>query len=156
MIQDGYLFKSTRLCIPKSGTKELLIQEVHSGSLAGPLWWKQDTINAPRTILLAKDVKRCSRHLKELCYLSGGQDALATARLVNVSMDFVLGMPKTQRNNDYIVYLNLLSLIEILNFWATSGLHCGRSLVWNQATIPLVTLKLTVKQMSLIEPLVLF
>jgi len=34
MIQDGYLFKSTRLCIPKSGTKELLIQEVHSGSLA--------------------------------------------------------------------------------------------------------------------------
>jgi len=34
MIQDEYLFKSTRLCIPKSGTRELLIREVHSGSLA--------------------------------------------------------------------------------------------------------------------------
>ena len=35
MIQDGYLFKSTRLCILKSGTRELLIREVHSGSLVG-------------------------------------------------------------------------------------------------------------------------
>jgi len=34
MIQDGYLFKSTRLCIPRSGTWELFIREVHSGPLA--------------------------------------------------------------------------------------------------------------------------
>ena len=34
MIQDGYLFKGTKLCIPKSGTRELLIQAVHSGLLA--------------------------------------------------------------------------------------------------------------------------
>ena len=35
MIKDGYLFKSTRLCFPKSGTRQLLVREVHSGSLAG-------------------------------------------------------------------------------------------------------------------------
>jgi len=35
LICEGYLFKGTRLCIPRSGTRELLVQEVHGGSLAG-------------------------------------------------------------------------------------------------------------------------
>ena len=35
LTQDGFLFKAHRLCIPKCGTRELLIREVHGGSLAG-------------------------------------------------------------------------------------------------------------------------
>jgi len=35
LIHDGYLFKGTRLCVPKSGTRELIVREVHGGSLAG-------------------------------------------------------------------------------------------------------------------------
>ena len=35
LIQDGFLFKGIRLCIPKCSTHELLIREVHGGSLAG-------------------------------------------------------------------------------------------------------------------------
>jgi len=34
-VQEGFLFKGTRLCIPKCGFRELLIQELHSGALAG-------------------------------------------------------------------------------------------------------------------------
>jgi len=35
LIQEGYLFKGTRLCILKYGTRESLVREVHGGSLAG-------------------------------------------------------------------------------------------------------------------------
>ena len=44
MIQDGYLFKGTRLCIPRGGTRELLIREVHGGSLAGDFGEKKTLI----------------------------------------------------------------------------------------------------------------
>jgi len=34
-LEEGFLFKRSRLCIPKCGFKELLIQELHGGALAG-------------------------------------------------------------------------------------------------------------------------
>jgi len=35
LIQERYLFKGTQLCIHKCGTRELLVKEVHGGSLVG-------------------------------------------------------------------------------------------------------------------------
>ena len=35
LVYDGYLFKGTHLCIPKGGTRELLVREFHGGSLVG-------------------------------------------------------------------------------------------------------------------------
>jgi len=35
LVQDRFLFKGARLCIPKCSTRELVIREVRGGSLAG-------------------------------------------------------------------------------------------------------------------------
>lgn len=35
LFQNGYLFKRTRLCVPKCGTRKLLIREVHREAPAG-------------------------------------------------------------------------------------------------------------------------
>ena len=37
MIQDGFLFRSSQLCIPKCSMRENLIMEKHSGGLVGHL-----------------------------------------------------------------------------------------------------------------------
>ena len=34
-IQQGFLFKGNRLCIPKTSLRLLLVKEIHEGSLSG-------------------------------------------------------------------------------------------------------------------------
>ena len=113
-IQDGFLFKGTRLCIPKCGFRELLIQELHGGALAGHF-------GVEKTCAMLKEhyywpkmsrdvdhfVKRCStcQMAKSHVLPHGLYSPLPVpmAPWEDVSLDFITGLPRTQRSKDSIM-----------------------------------------------------
>jgi len=113
LLQDGYLFKGTRLCIPRGGTRELLVREVHGGSLAGHFGESKTLIMLREHYYcpgMEKDVqdvlRRCSTcQMAKSHLLPQGLYTplpIPTQPWVDVSMDFILGLPWTQRNKDSI------------------------------------------------------
>ena len=113
LIQEGYLFKNTRLCVPRCGTRELLVREVHGGALAGHYGEQKTSMVLKEHYFwpgMDKDVqdilKRCAtcQVAKSHSLPQGLYTPLPVPTLpwVDVSMDFVLGLPKTQRNKDSI------------------------------------------------------
>jgi len=65
-VQEGFLSKGTRLCIPKYSTRDLLIREVRGGSLAGHLGESKTIIMLRETLLLARNGEGCSKYPKEM------------------------------------------------------------------------------------------
>ena len=102
-IKDGFLFKGNRLCIPECGVRELLIREVHSGDIAGHF-------GVHKTMDLIRDVQsvvsRCATCQKAKSTFSKGlYTPLPVAEIPwdSVSMDFIIGLPRTQRGKDSIM-----------------------------------------------------
>ena len=73
-IQDGFLFKGPQLCIPKCGFRELLIQELHGGALAGHFGVRENLLNAQGALLLAEDVQGCRTLCQEVFNMPNGQE----------------------------------------------------------------------------------
>ncbi|KAA0041476.1 serine/threonine-protein kinase TIO-like [Cucumis melo var. makuwa] len=110
-IIEGFLFKGNQLCIPNTSLQEALLKEAHSGRLAGHFgqdktfeiiskryYWPQ----------LRRDcnnfVKRCPtcQRAKGTSTDTGLYSPLPTPTSIweDLSIDFVLGLPKTQRQHD--------------------------------------------------------
>ena len=106
LIQEGYLFKGVQLCIPKCSTRELLVREVHGGSLTGH-FGESKTLTMLREHYywpgMEKDVqdilRRCGtcQAAKSHTLPHGLYNPLPIPTLpwVDVSMDFILGLPRT-------------------------------------------------------------
>ena len=113
MIQEGYLFKGARLCVPKCGTMELLVREVHGGSLAGNCGENKTSIVLKEHYYwpsMDKDVQDILRRCAT-CQIAKSHSLpqglytplpVPTSPWIDVSMDFILGLPRTQRNKDSI------------------------------------------------------
>jgi hypothetical protein len=114
LIHDGFLFKGSRLCVPKCSLRDAIILESHQGGLAGhfgrnkTLKLVQERFIWPRmNIDVARIVDRCRTcHVAKTTHSNAG---LYTPLPVpegpweDISLDFVVGLPRTQRQKDSIM-----------------------------------------------------
>lgn len=107
-VHEGFLFKAERLCIPMCSLRELLVKEAHGGGLTGHYG-----IHKTYQVLcehfywpkMKRDVHRlCSRCIvcrqaKSKSMLHGLYQPLPVADhpCIDISMDFVLGLHRTQK-----------------------------------------------------------
>jgi hypothetical protein len=108
MIQEGLLFKGNQLCIPKCSMRENLLKEKHSGGLAENFGHDQTLSKLNESYYwtrMREDIKifieRC-----RICQHSKGKRQntrfyqplpIPDRPWDAVSMDFILGLPRTQR-----------------------------------------------------------
>ncbi|PKU60243.1 hypothetical protein MA16_Dca024105 [Dendrobium catenatum] len=113
-IRHGFLFKGNLLCIPKSSWRQHLIQEIHGGGLFAHAGRDKTIFQMTSKFFwphLRKDatkfVERCS-----VCqnYKGGGQNTglylplpVPESIWEDLSLDFVLGLPRTKKGNDSIM-----------------------------------------------------
>ncbi|XP_073286746.1 uncharacterized protein [Primulina huaijiensis] len=110
---NGFLFREYRLCIPKSSIRELLVREAHGGGLMGHFGVAK-TLNALHEHFywphMRRDVERvCDkcitcRQAKSRTQPHGLYTPLPVPSepWIDISMDFVLGLPRTKKGRDSI------------------------------------------------------
>uniref|UniRef100_A0A2N9ERQ8 Reverse transcriptase domain-containing protein n=1 Tax=Fagus sylvatica TaxID=28930 RepID=A0A2N9ERQ8_FAGSY len=110
---DGYLFKESKLCVPSCSMHELLVREAYGGGLMGHFGVKKtlDILHEhffwPK---MKRDVNRiCGRCItcrraksKVLPHGLYTPLPVPSEPWVDISMDFVLGLPRTKRGRDSI------------------------------------------------------
>nr|KYP38486.1 Transposon Ty3-I Gag-Pol polyprotein [Cajanus cajan] len=112
-ISEGYLYKEGRICIPQGSIRKLLVKESHEGGLMGH-FGVENTLSFLKEKFfwphMRRDVERfCSECIaclqaksKVMPHDSYTPLLVANSPRVDISMDFILGLPKTQRGMDSI------------------------------------------------------
>ena len=105
-VENGFMFKGNRLCIPKSPIRLLSVKEVHEGALGGH-FDIQKTLDmvaqhfySPKMLgTIGKYILKCETCIKaKLTFHRGEYKPLPVAERPweHVSMDFIMALPRTQ------------------------------------------------------------
>jgi hypothetical protein len=113
-MHEGYLFKMGRMCIPLGSLRELLVREAHGGGLSGHFGEKKtyellkEHFFWPNILWdVHKVIERCA-----ICKKAKGKEnayglymplPIPEQPWMDISMNFVLGLPRTQRGKDKIM-----------------------------------------------------
>ncbi|XP_043812189.1 uncharacterized protein LOC122723569, partial [Manihot esculenta] len=110
---DGYLFKGKKLCVPRCSMRDLLVLESHCGGLMGHFgvhktydtlfehfYWpsmRKDVEKVCASCIACRQAK--SKSMPHGLYMPL---PVPSSPWMDISMDFVLGLPRTRRGRDSI------------------------------------------------------
>ena len=127
LLQDGYLFWFSKLCIPRTFLKDFLSWKIHVGGMAGHFGQNKMIEVVEHRFYwssLKKDVVKIVGQCR-MCQLAKQQKLITgphTPLFVpsclwqDMSLDFILGLPKTQKKHD-----SILIVVDRFLKWLTSS-----------------------------------
>ncbi|KAK1681165.1 hypothetical protein QYE76_042013 [Lolium multiflorum] len=112
-IHDGFLFRANKLCVPESSVCLLLLQESHAGGLMGHFGREKTLLMLADHFYWPKMRRDVDRYVKRCITCNKSKSKLKphglytplpapTTPWEDISMDFVLGLPRTKRGHDSI------------------------------------------------------
>src|SRR5215813_9200659 len=110
---DDYLFRENKLCVPNCSMRELLVREAHSGGLMGHFGVKK-TLDMLHEHFYWPKMRKHVEHICSTCIACRKAKSktlpqglytplpVPTEPWVDISMDFILGLPRTKKGRDSI------------------------------------------------------
>jgi hypothetical protein len=112
-MQDGLLYRANKLCVPVSSVRLLFLQEAHGGGLIGHFGVKKIEDVLADYFFWPKMRRHVERYVSRSMTCNKAKSRLNPHGLYmplsvpsvpweDISMDFVLGLPRTKRGSDSI------------------------------------------------------
>jgi hypothetical protein len=133
---DAYLFRENRLCMPNNSMHELLVCEAHGGGLTGHFGVRK-TLDMLHELFFLPKMKRDVERVCARCITSRQAKSrvlphglytpfpIPSAPWVDISMDFVLGLPRSGKGSDsiFVVVDRFSKMAHFISCHKTDATH---------------------------------